>query len=360
MFQLANSLWPRKGGDAGNRSRFGVQGPRRSQIVRAIPLPAASSPGITDGVVLPEGAIHIVHRSHLLSLAADGTIRWSTSFDDGPAPPIALDKGQTLVLSSGSVRVFDARGTLVTQVQGSEAGKRFSCFQTCYAPAVSPDGRVFLPQEGMYPILLLEGAALNEYPVVSQDDPDPPAFYADGSLALCFAGGAKPYFGRVKPSNELIWLTSFIGNTVPTVSSAQYVAVADRVNPDAGSVILAPDGKVAGKYAEPARFAELGADWVALSASSVARITAEGKVRWKHPLRIDPDLNTHWFLNQPLVDRDGFIYVADAEQVTCYGPEGETVFTLPLKRYHPTSLTPIGPGLMGCADEGQYVIFGDG
>src|SRR5262245_29737754 len=180
MFQLANSLWPRKGGDAGNRSRFGVRGPRRSQIVRAIPLPAASSPGITDAVVLPDGAIHIVHRNHLLSVAADGTIRWSTRFDDGPAPPVALDKGQTLVLSSGSVRVFDARGTLLTQVQGSEAGKRFSCFQTCYAPAVSPDGRVFLPQEGMYPILLLEGAALNEYPVVSQDDPEPPAFYADG------------------------------------------------------------------------------------------------------------------------------------------------------------------------------------
>src|SRR5262245_13062799 len=116
MFQLANSLWPRKGGDAGNRSRFGVKGPRQPRVVRAVALPPPGSPGGTDAVVLPDGAIHIVHCNHLLSLAADGAIRWATSFDDGPAPPVALADGRTLVVSSRIVRVFDERGALLTQV----------------------------------------------------------------------------------------------------------------------------------------------------------------------------------------------------------------------------------------------------
>jgi hypothetical protein len=360
MYCLAASLWPRKGGDLGNRSRFGVKGPRDARPVRAIPLPPPGSPGETDAVLLPDGSIQLVRCNHLLSLSPDGAVRWAHSFDDAPAPPVALTEGRTLVVFSDSIRVFDNRGELLTQVKGAEAARRFYSFQTCYAPAVSPDGRVFLPQEGISPFLLLEGTALRKYPVVSQGDPDPPAFYADGSLALCFAGGAKPFFGRVTPSDEVVWLTSFIGNTPPTVSSTQYAAVANRVDPDAESAIISPDGEVVGRYGEPARFAELGADWVALSASSVARITSEGKVRWKHPLRLDPDLNTHWFLNQPLVDVDGFVYVADGEQVACYDPRGEAVFTLPLKRFHPTSLTPVGTGLMGCADEDQFVIFGDG
>jgi hypothetical protein len=310
-------------------------------------------------VIQSDGAILIVHRHHLLSVTLDGAVRWTQSFDEPAAPPVALTEGRAFIVFAKKVCVFDERGVLLVQIDGPTEYPGFYSFQRADAPNLSPDGRVFLPQNGCYDFLALDGTKLTEFEAVSQDDPEQPAFYSDGSMALCYADKTGNYFGRVTPANEVVWLTDFCGNTPPTISSLQYAAVADRFNPGAGSALISPEGRIVGRYAEPARFAELGADWIALSATSVARITSDGRVQWKHPLRIDPDLNTHWFLNQPIVDVEGFVYLSDAQQVSCYDQEGRPVFTFPLTGFQPTSLSPVAPGLIACEDEDQLVIFGN-
>ena len=84
-------MWPRSGGDRGNRSAISVRGPRLERVVATIPLvtrlPASDSPTIAGGATAPDGSLRVVRSATLFAIdPASQGIRWSRDLSELTRP----------------------------------------------------------------------------------------------------------------------------------------------------------------------------------------------------------------------------------------------------------------------------------
>jgi hypothetical protein len=287
----------------------------------------------------------------------DGAIHWSVPLEV-VRDPVALTEDHTLLVFSKKVVVFDKDGGVFAEVPGRVAGPVFRVFQVCRSVNLTLDGNPILHQHPEEEVLIFDGTG---YRVLDWSvDSYVPAVYDDGTLAI--TGIAGRGFARMTIEGDTVWQSDFAGDQIPTVATTGCVAVAvahyweEHVQPR--STIFSPDGEVLGTYDESAGFAQLDDDWVALSHTSVARVTSDGQVRWRHP-HPEP-WHGSWNVESALVDLEGFVYVPDRRRITCYDPDGALVFDLPLEFGYPACPVPLAPGLMGCNNgNARFLIFGD-
>src|SRR5438105_9807862 len=108
---LADSLWPRFGGDRANRSTSAAAGPHAAPVFHRTRLPVSAvistaNANVSGVVVAPDSSLRVCHAGVLSAVTLDGALLWHTDlavFSQGDAPlwhalPTALQTGQTLVV----------------------------------------------------------------------------------------------------------------------------------------------------------------------------------------------------------------------------------------------------------------------
>lgn len=328
MFALAPSVWPRFGGDQANRSRVSVPGPHTPPRWQTISLTNAAEPNqqeLSSVIAMPDASLRVCHRGRLSAVTLDGTILWQRDLcqfveKEASITPLCtgLASGETLHFLQGSVLTVDARGQ--TRVQADLPTYDGFCSPNLtyhgFPLTVSAVGRVSVLQS-------------TGWQSVREDfgyDVATPAVYPDNSLAI--AGYAGTGFCRVSLDGQLYWTTPLKdADLLPTINQAQIAAVGS-LN-DQVSAFFTPEGEQLGEYQHAATFAEyVDGGWIALSKHRLARLTVEGKELWSFP--VNPMRSWSWGSHQPIVDRDGYLFVRQAQSFLCCDAQGTPVFEVPL------------------------------
>ncbi|MEM8535519.1 MAG: hypothetical protein AAGF95_32110 [Chloroflexota bacterium] len=368
------SIWPRSGGDSGNRSQISVAGPSAGQIAKRIPLgDEMSTKGtgyIAGGAIAGDGSIRLVFGNQLCALSPDGAVLWhrrladyvvhedsdesledenlegSDEEDDREqrffhSLPCIIDTANTLVTMPNTALIFDAQGEVVAQTD-----------------IMLPDDSGPAPNYDLFGIPLLTNMDGSVY-AWEQDglkelgrfgyDVVPVAMFDDNSFAV--AGYSHTGLCRVRRDGSLVWQSDLEdADCLPTISHSQQVAVGS-LN-DELSMLFAPDGQTIGTYHKPAVFAAyLDEGWIALSKDALARLTSTGQILWQHHITSE----MRWGSYQPIVDSSGSIFVVDGSQVVCFQPDGHVHFRFDVGAV-PGPLFPIREGMFGCV-VGEHLIF---
>jgi outer membrane protein assembly factor BamB len=175
-----------------------------------------------------------------------------------------------------------------------------------------------------------------------------PALYADGSLAV--AGYYGTGFCSVNLDGSMRWRTDLAQADLLPVVNQDQVAAVGSFN-DQVSMFFAADGTPLGRYAKAAVFAAHGADWIALTRSSVVRVTTQGEELWSHEINTSPLLAGL----QPVVDVDGYIFVRHDAGVLCCAGDGGRVFELALPTGPPSPVSIVAPGTLAIVHEDHLV-----
>ena len=123
-------MWPRSGGDRGNRSVISVAGPTLRRVARSIPLPASPGPitprsQLGGGATATDGSLRVVLGCVLMAIELDGGVRWIRDLREFAIPPQSeiyaslpsvLTSNQTLVTVSGAALIIGAQGELVERI----------------------------------------------------------------------------------------------------------------------------------------------------------------------------------------------------------------------------------------------------
>lgn len=129
MFQLAQTVWPRVGGDQANRSRLRIAGPHTAPHWQKTALPVLDETPehmkkTRNGViVMPDETLRVCHAGMLIAVTLDGTILWQVDLsnlareDDYwiSSLPTALQTGETLLWQPDKLLLIDRLGTVRTQ-----------------------------------------------------------------------------------------------------------------------------------------------------------------------------------------------------------------------------------------------------
>jgi hypothetical protein len=348
MFDLARTVWPRFGGDRANRSLLSIPGPHTLPSWQKIFLPTRDVPlshmkRTTSGViVMPDETLRVLHGGLLIAVTLDGTILWQVDLSSLVSEdehwicslPTALKTGETLLLLPDALLLVERFGGVRRQDYGipSDDGGVWT------QGDMSPDDSGFSPNL-TYNGLLILSAITGEVYLLEKNlwkeigaygyDIVPPAVYPDNSLAI--AGYYGTGFCRVSLDGELQWTTQLKqADLLPTLNQ-DHIAAVGSLN-DACSAFFRPDGQQIGEYHHAATFAVYpDGGWVALSKRRLARLTLEGSEVWGCDICPGESLS---FVEQPLVEKDGFIFVRQQEGFLCCDAHGRVVFEVKLA--HPT------------------------
>ena len=120
---LAQTVWPRFGGDRANRSLLAIAGPHATPTWQKISLSACqavrSADIATSGViVMPDETLRVCHTGMLSAVTLDGTILWQLDLTSLIAEdrrcfyslPTALHTGETLLVLPDSLLIVDRLG----------------------------------------------------------------------------------------------------------------------------------------------------------------------------------------------------------------------------------------------------------
>ena len=368
------SIWPRSGGDSGNRSQISVAGPSAGQIAKRIPLGDGLSTRVTGyiagGAIAGDGSMRLVFGTKLYALSPDGAVLWHRRLadyivhkdsnesleeedleendpeEDSEWPffhslPCITDTTNTLVTMPNTALIFDDHGELVAQTEIMRVE------DSGLAPNCDLYGTPLLTTVHGF-IYAWEQIGLHELGDFGYDIV-PVAMFNDNSFAV--AGYSHTGLCRVRRDGSLVWQSDLEdADCLPTVNHSQQVAVGS-LN-DELSMIFAPDGQTIGTYHKPAVFAAyLDEGWIALSKDALARLTPTGQILWQH--RITSEMR--WGSYQPIVDSSGNIFVVDGSHVVCFQSDGHVHFRLDVGAV-PGPLFPIREGMFGCA-VGNELIF---
>jgi hypothetical protein len=362
------AVWPRSGGDRGNRSVIPVKGPALRGVVHEIALSVpADPPGTTriaGGATAADGSLRVMLRDVLFAIDPDTRrVRWSCDLralairrssdpddadrsgdkleEDEPPPrhsqgslPAILDGDRTLVTAAGTAIIVDARGELCERVavpMVDDSGP---------PPNTNLEGRPILTtMDGEVHVWHADG--LRSVGRGFGYDVVPVAVYADGTLAV--SGYAGTGFCRAGGDGGVIW-RSDLGDPdlLPTVNRLQHAAVGS-LNEHC-SAIFDPEGRRLGTYPAAAVFAEYeaGHGWIALAKDALARLTPSGEVQWSHPLG---SRGLRWGCYQPIIDAGGTIYIATNDGLAAFDGSGAHRAALSLGG-QPMPLIPVRAGLM--------------
>lgn len=383
MYQTA-FLWPRSGGDEGNRSRIPVPGPSQALILNRVRLQGVLSPlrgsypRIAGGAVAPDGTLRVAFRGVLYALTSGGSVLWARDLRDYVVVPDAyldpdeadsdvaeddesendvaeddnvlryhslpsmIGLGNTLITLWNTAVIFDAQGQLVARTEVSlvdDSGLAPNRNQEGIPILTTIDGEVFLwDYDGLHEI------GFFGYDIM------PVAIFADNSIAV--SGYAGKGFCRVDQTGTLMWQTSLRdADLLPTVNQQQLSAVGS-LN-DRCSVIFAADGTVIETYPHPALFAEYpDGGWIAVSAEALARLSASGHIQWQHAIAME-----RWNRHQPLVDSQGHVYAVGNQQIVAFTGDGHEVFAINVNDA-PGPLFPVQPGVFATVVGDELLFIG--
>jgi hypothetical protein len=147
-------------------------------------------------------------------------------------------------------------------------------------------------------------------------------------------------------TGEFVWKTSFHeADLLPTLNRQQIAAVGS-LN-DKLSMFFAPDGQVLGTYQRAAIFAQhLDDTWIAFAGNNIARLTSTGHLLWDRAVPIYKAYG--WSDLQPIVDREGYVYLLSADGIMCLDPEGAEVFAVPANGAQLLGLSIVAEDTLAC------------
>lgn len=365
---LADSPWPRFGGDQANRGHRNISGPIAGSTIRYINLLEDRESGATPSeymagvVVMADRSLRVTYAGMVYAYSPEHHLLWRRDlrpyYPPGDASlqwhslPTALQTGQVLVGLSRALLLVAADGNIVN-VHGSDD----LLDDSRLSPNVSRSGSplVSSPLGAMY--LLLDGTWLQIGRRGFGYDLDPPAVYDDDSLAI--AGYAGTGFCRVDLDGHMRWQTDFgSADMVPTINQHQVAAV--------GSVSMnittfySPEGKRIGTYPHAAVCAEHPAGgWIARTHdrlsldAGIARLDPTGTELWTYGVKMAKGGRRV----QPIVDTEGRIYVRHLGGILCLNQDGRLVFTIDLPSERPDPISLIAPGVLMCLSGNHLVCI---
>jgi hypothetical protein len=370
MFDLAQTVWPRFGGDRANRSFLSIPGPHTIPSWQKILLPTCEvtlshMKKTTSGViVMPDETLRVLHGGLLIAVTLDGTILWQVdlrsliSEDEHwiSSLPTALQTGETLLLLPNELLLVDGFGGVRRQDYQitSDDGEASATGSIC------PDDSGFSPNL-TYNGLLILSAVTGEVYLFKKNrwqeigifgyDIVTPAVYPDNSLAI--AGFAGKGFCRVSLDGEIHWRTQLKeADLLPTLNQ-EHIAAVGSLN-ERYSAFFRPDGQQIGEYHHAATFAvHPDGGWVALSKHRLARLTLEGREVWGREMY--PGDSLSW-VEQPLVDKDGFIFVRQQEGFLCCDAQGRVVFEVKLSHPSQGLMSIVAPRVVAYTLENELFI----
>jgi hypothetical protein len=364
MFQLAQTAWPRFGGDQANRSLLTIAGPHTAPNWHTIALPVLDSASdqvkrTNNGViVLPDETLRVCHAGMLSAVTLDGTILWQVDLRSLvrekvhwiSSLPTALQTGETLLFQPDHLLLVDQAGGVRRQTYRlpdgngragpDDSGGSPNLTKSGLLILSSPSGEVYLFRDNEWQEIGCFG-----YDIVT------PAVYPDHSLAI--AGYAGLGFCRVSLDGAIQWTTSFYDADLPPTLNQEQIAAVGSLN-DGCSAFFTPDGKQIGSYSHAAKFAvSPDGGWVALSKQRLSRLTCDGKELWGRDICPADNLGG---IEQPLVDQDGFIFIRQKDGFLCCNAHGQTAFEVTLSLPPQGLLSIIAPGVLAYAQEHELFL----
>lgn len=350
MLPLAESLWPRTGGDRGHRARISASGPEEGRLLwelAVLPYPDPAARRFHGLALSDDGALHVVAGGQPLCVEGAGSVRWSGS-EPCFAPPVCLRGGHSLASVPGRFVVLDPQGIVVREVAVG-----FSRDDSNVAPCLTRDAEgawVLISTSPQGEVHRLQGErwiCLGDFGY----DILPPAAFGDGSLAV--AGYAGSGFCRVNLDGKRRWCAPFEEvDLLPVVATSQRSAVGALG--DGCTRFFSPEGAPLGRYEQAAICSEHAEGWVALSDGLLALLTPDGAVRWQREL----PYKRGWGGLQGIVDGRGHIYAPCAGGLRCFTGEGALLFATELPGGQPLALCPLGPGQLALLFADRVVAVG--
>jgi outer membrane protein assembly factor BamB len=309
-------------------------------------------------IVMPDETLRICHAGMLSAVTQDGTILWQVDLRSLvreevhwiSSLPTALRTGETLLFQPDHLLLVDRDGSVRRQAyqlpddngwaRPDDSGGSPNLTESGLLILPSPLGAVYLFRDNQWQEIGYFG-----YDIVT------PAVYPDHSLAI--AGYAGKGFCRVSLEGAIQWSTSFRdADLLPTLNQEQIAAVGS-LN-DGCSAFFTPDGKLIGSYPHAATFAVFpDGGWVALSKQRLARLTYNGKELWGRDICPADSLN---WIEQPLVDQEGFIFIRQKDGFLCWDAHGRTAFEVTLPQPPQGLLSIIAPGVLAYAQENELFL----
>lgn len=369
MFDLAQTVWPRFGGDRANRSLLSISGPHTTPTWQKISLSAFSAVrppdrALSGVIVASDGTLRVCHAGQLFAVTFDGAILWQLDLSSLISEetrwisslPTALQTGETLLLLPDSLLMVDGHGgiyrreyLIVSDGSGENADERILPDDSGFSPNLTYSGalilsaitgEVYLFQKNQW-----RGIGVYGYDIVT------PAVYPDNSLAI--AGYGHTGFCRVSSDGVIQWTTHLDDADLLPTLNAEHVAAVGSLN-DERSAFFRSDGEQIGEYQYAARFAVYpDGGWIALSKQRLARLTLEGRELWGREILPGNTLSS---VEQPLVDRDGFVFVRQKEGLLCCDAHGRTAFEVKSPHTPSGPMSIVAPGVMAYVMENELLI----
>ncbi len=124
--ELAESCWPRAGGDRANRSHVSIPGPDKGEIIKEIELPIEENEdffrGVWGCVVTDHNDLRVLYRGVLTALTMEGDLLWYVRLSDIPdmVPgyqlcPVAIKDGGCLVPLENGIVILDNQGKMFSR-----------------------------------------------------------------------------------------------------------------------------------------------------------------------------------------------------------------------------------------------------
>jgi outer membrane protein assembly factor BamB len=357
MFNLAHTVWPRFGGDHANRSLLSIAGPHTTPAWHKISLsathttnPSEDNPG--GVIVMPDETLRVCHAGMLSAIKIDGTILWQLDLNNlisehkrpRPSLPVALQTGETLLLLRDEFLIVDKQGKTRT----INFAEDYAPDDSGYSPNLTYNGQLILT-DVMGDVLIHKDTGWQEIGVFGYDIV-PPAIYPDNSLAI--SGYAHMGFCRVSLDGEIQWQTQLkYADLLPTLNY-DYIAAVGSL--DQGSAFFRSNGEQIGEYQYGSTFAVYpDGGWIALSKKRLARLTLEGQELWGCEVSADELLP---FVEQPIVDKDGYIYVRQQTGFLCLDAHGNKIFEIEQPALAQNLMSIIGPGVLAYPIEDTLFI----
>lgn len=369
MFDLAQTVWPRFGGDRANRSLLSIPGPHAMPTWRKTSLSASHAIRPPDKapsgvIVMPDETLHVCHAGMLLAVTFDGTILWHLDLSSlisedehrSASLPTALQTGETLLLLPDSLLTVDRLGGIrrrdyLIASDNSETSAHVDILpdNSGFSPNLTYSGLPILSAR-TGEVYLFKKNRWQEIGVYGYDVVTP-AVYPDNSLAI--TGYAGRGFCRVSLDGEIQWTTHLEDADLLPTLNAEHIAAVGSLN-DKHSAFFRSDGEQIGEYHHAAKFATYpDGGWIALSEQRLARLTLEGRELWGCEMCRGDTLT---FVEQPLVDRDGFIFVRQKEGFLCCDAYGHHVFEVKLPIPSQGLMSIVAPGVVAYVMENELFI----
>jgi hypothetical protein len=357
MFDLAQTVWPRFGGDRANRSLLSIAGPHTSPRWRTIALPTPVDPPrrTYDGVViLPDDTLRVCYAGRLTALTVEGEILWQIDLCGLSGRDRSWVASLPTVLQTEETLLFQPDGLLLVDNLGNPRKWPyvFSVDDFGGSPNLTCDGHPVLTCIAGEVALRRSEHEWQELGVFGYDIVTP-AVYPDNSLAI--SGYAGKGFCRVGADGKIHWRTSLKYADLPPTLNQDWIAAVGSLN-ERCSAFFTPDGERIGVYSEAALFSVTpDGGWVAVSKQRLARLSVMGKEIWSCSLSPGEKWSQ---IQPPLVDKDGFLFVRHQEGFLCFDPHGSLVFEHKTASPSPGFLSIIAPEILVYVQGAELFISG--